>query len=100
MNLSKQAKAIASAVALALVQIQVYVGQGGTEALTKVSLGQWISVVLGVLAGYGVVYAIPNAPVPPPVVATDQVKVIVDSQMAELAAALNQQPVAGEHEAP
>jgi hypothetical protein len=60
-KLSAQAKAIASAVALLLVQVQVYVGQGGVDALLAVTLGQWISVAIAVLAGYGVVYNIPNA---------------------------------------
>jgi hypothetical protein len=59
--LSKQAKAIAAGIALLLVQVQVFVGQGGVDVLLSVTLGQWITVALGVLAGYGVVYNIPNA---------------------------------------
>jgi hypothetical protein len=66
-NLSAQAKAVATAAALFLVQVQVFIGQGGVDALTAVTLGQWITVVLGVLAGYGVVYNIPNAEAAPPV---------------------------------
>jgi hypothetical protein len=60
-GLSKQAKAIAAGIALFLVQVQVFVGQGGVDVLLGVTLGQWITVALGTLAGYGVVYNIPNA---------------------------------------
>jgi hypothetical protein len=59
-DLSKQAKAIAAGAALFLVQVQVFVGQGGVDTLRAVTLGQWITVALGVLAGYGVVYNVPN----------------------------------------
>lgn len=70
-TLSAQAKAIATGVALFLVQLQVFVGQGGVEALAAVTLGQWISVVLYVLAGYGVVYAVPNGGTSAPVDTVD-----------------------------
>ena len=60
-KLSRQAKSIATAVAILLVQVQVYVGLGGIEALQAVTFGQWISVVVNTLASYGAVYSIPNA---------------------------------------
>ena len=70
-KLGKQSKAVASGLVAALFQLQVYVGQGGWDAVGSLSVGQWIGVVLAVLGSYGLVYAIPNA--------DDKVSVVLDA---------------------
>lgn len=60
-SLGKQAKAVASGLVAALFQLQVYMGQGGWDAVGNLSVGQWIGVLITVLGSYGIVYAIPNA---------------------------------------
>ena len=71
-SLSRQAKAVAAVLVTFLVQVQVYVGQGGVDELKAVTLGQWISVVVFTASAYGIVYSVPNTgvqlPAPAPAV--------------------------------
>ena len=76
-TLSAQAKAIATGIVALLLQIQVFVGQGGVAELQAVTLGQWITIAVGTLGSYGVVYAIPNTPAPVAVPAPAVAPVVV-----------------------
>lgn len=100
-DFSRQAKAVAAFVVTLLVQIQVYVGQGGTDALLSVTLGQWISIAILTFAAYGVVYSVPNvtavqaAGLPTPVVTVASPVDVVALQSAH-DALHNDPPAAGE----
>lgn len=59
--LSRQAKAVAGAVLLLLIQLQWAIGQGGYDQLSQLNTVDWIAVAVNTLTGYLGIYAIPNA---------------------------------------
>lgn len=93
-KLSKQAKAIAGGLVAALMQLQVYVGIGGWDAVGALSVGQWIGVLIAVLASYGIVYNVPNADkvdVVLDAVSRDRLKDISPGDLAKIIAVLSDQ---------
>lgn len=59
-RISGQAKAIATAVAILLVQVQWVVAMKGYVSPVDITFPDWLTIVTNTLAAYGVTYMIPN----------------------------------------
>lgn len=63
-KISSQAKAIATAVAILLVQVQWVVAMHGYVSPVDITFPDWLTIVTNTLAAYGVTYMVPNGSAP------------------------------------